>query len=794
MDTEYSIIVPTCNNADLLSSCLTSIVESSQGENYQIIVVDNGSTDDTASICDDMKSILGEHLIYVPLPENRGFCAATNRGMELSSGRYIVWLNDDTIVTPHWLPLLKKHLCVPHLYHPNIGLVGPRSNNVAGAQRLGEPAIRSPKDIALAIATVTKNEGSERLFEDNQGNVLSSARLTIFLSGFCLMMKREVFETVGLIDERFSPGGYCDNDYLVRAFRSGFGAVISDDTFVFHHGSATINRDFPELKGGVRNWSAYIQKYRSAAPQTVLLIQRIKIDSDSQLRVFSHCAQRNAPLVDGLLILSDRSSHPEFSEQLCREIFGEKLIDFSINTAATPFNEIRDRLMIMTKAHESSYDWVIMLDHDECFGKHTDRSRLDQLMNPLDPSLLGYSFLFNNYWRGYEFARVDGPWGMAAFPRMWRNKLVPPSLRPLRSAEDKGLHTGNRPLGLPANGFKMCDIVIDHLGYADNEEAERKHAFYNAIDDAPRNIQEHSVGSINYHHLINEVGIKVVVPKEFSLSVNMMVKNEEANIGMQLLNYAPIVREFIIADTGSTDRTMEYLDAVGIPYLQIPFEDDFSKIRNALIKKSRSMYIMQVDADEIPGPDYLHKIVAMLNVQPDLCLAHLHTPRRDGRIQTSVHPRIFKNDPRFYFSGRVHETLDQSLEKLEQITRQDLHLEITNSGHSGSESALRDKLLFYGRLLQREIEDNPHNAKALFELAVHYRNFGRTAEAIELLQRAIESRPSFVRSHIELSLIHVNFAIELIESCQGLLVEHELALNLERIRTSLLPWRHVPVK
>lgn len=792
MNFTYSIVIPTTNNCDQLYPCLSSIVSNSDMTKTEIIVVDNGSSDSTAEICGAFKERFKDSFKYIFLAENQGFCVGTNMGLKMSSGEYLVWLNDDTLVTPEWLEGLRSSIDTKHICHSNIGIAGPKSNRVAGQQHVKELTRMTPAD----LPTIHKQFQAERYkyrMKDSTGAEYNIEALTSFLSGFCLMVKREVMDKIGYIDEQYSPGGFCDNDYITRAIRAGYGCVVSEQSFVYHAGSQTLNKLYPEMRGGVKNWSKYIAKYKESGEKTLLAVQRVKIDTDAQLTTFKKCAFRNEAFLDGVIILSDKSEHKEFSEAACRKIFGKKLLGFHTNAKTVPFNEIRDRMFLLQEAEKQAHDWVIFLDHDEAFSKYTEKSRLQELMNPLNPELSGYTFLFNNYWRGESLARVDGPWGSAFFSRMWKNHVFEARLRPLYGPDDKGLHCGNRPMSIPADAFKLCDITIDHYGYSDYEESVRKHDAYVKIDDTATPHQKMLAGTENYSHLVNEIGLKVIVPKPFSISINSMVKNEEATIGVQLLNYASIAREFVICDTGSTDSTKEALTQAGISYFEKPFNDDFSEIRNELIKKSKYAYVIHVDADELPEPKYLEKTISMLNSGPDLCMSNMKTQQRDGKFALVKLPRIFKNDGRFYYHGRVHETLDKSISEVKNPGVIDSGLEIFNPGLMIDPDKLRAKLNFYGRLLEMEIVDHPDNVKSHFELALHYRNFGRIDEAIALLEKALLMKPDFGKARFELALIHANRGLEQLEKCQGLQVDPDLLPSMQGLHQNLSNWKYTPV-
>ena len=91
-----SIIIPTFNGKDLLKDCIYSIKRHTE-EPYEIIVVDNGSSDGTVDICRQ------EGIAFISLANNVGFPAACNKGLKIATGDTILLLNNDVIVTRNWL-------------------------------------------------------------------------------------------------------------------------------------------------------------------------------------------------------------------------------------------------------------------------------------------------------------------------------------------------------------------------------------------------------------------------------------------------------------------------------------------------------------------------------------------------------------------------------------------------------------------------------------------------------------------------------------------------------------------
>ena len=221
-----SIIILTHNQVAYTRMCIDSIRRYTD-EPFELIVVDNASDDATIAY---LKSLDNVKLIFNQT--NRGFPAAVNQGIELATGEYLLLLNNDTIVTTGWLQRMQEAM----QRETNIGLVGPCSNNVSG-----------PQQVDCQLADLTCLDG----FDWERGKKFSNrTRESERLVGFCLLIKRDVIEKIGTLDERFGTGCFEDDDFCRRAIEAGFDNVIADDSFVYHFGSITFrnsNVDFGKL-------------------------------------------------------------------------------------------------------------------------------------------------------------------------------------------------------------------------------------------------------------------------------------------------------------------------------------------------------------------------------------------------------------------------------------------------------------------------------------------------------------------------------------------------------------------
>jgi tetratricopeptide (TPR) repeat protein len=109
-------------------------------------------------------------------------------------------------------------------------------------------------------------------------------------------------------------------------------------------------------------------------------------------------------------------------------------------------------------------------------------------------------------------------------------------------------------------------------------------------------------------------------------------------------------------------------------------------------------------------------------------------------------------------------------------------------------STIKSKLAFYGKLLELELQDHPNNYKACFELALHYRNYGKIEDAKALLRKCAEGKPDFLRAKLELALIELNEGLVYLDACKGYKADTELLGLLQKLHQTLASWRFTPLQ
>lgn len=241
---DVSIVMPLFNQLTYTKICLESL-KAMVGERARILLIDNGSTDGTAEYLADCTGVS-----VISNLTNLGCAGAWNQGVRESDSEWVVILNNDVVLSQGWLE----------------GLVEYAEENGADVV---SPAIREGEynyDILeYAQAFVRRMEGVARLG---------------VADGICFMVRRRVFETIGLFDENFRIGQFEDTDFFRRARMAGFRLSTTGRSFIHHFGSVTqkaLGQGQVEKPYVAENRAYYRHKWRLTWWRRFLLRRRTKL-------------------------------------------------------------------------------------------------------------------------------------------------------------------------------------------------------------------------------------------------------------------------------------------------------------------------------------------------------------------------------------------------------------------------------------------------------------------------------------------------------------------------------------
>ncbi|MCI0518761.1 MAG: glycosyltransferase family 2 protein [Chloroflexi bacterium] len=227
---------------DYLRGCLDSIAAHPPPGEYEIIIVDNGSTDGSL----EMLAQDYPHVQVIRNAENRGYTAPTNQGLRAGGGRYLMLLNNDTVIHPHAFERLIEFMDA----RPEVGICSPKVLNADGT--LQKPCRRGE---SRPWAVLTYFLGLPRFFPKVKlfgGYLLDympedATYEVAGVSGSCMLVRRAVTDQIGFLDELFFAYQE-DDDFCLRARRAGWKVYYLHTALVTHFGG----------RGGSR-----VQPYRS---------------------------------------------------------------------------------------------------------------------------------------------------------------------------------------------------------------------------------------------------------------------------------------------------------------------------------------------------------------------------------------------------------------------------------------------------------------------------------------------------------------------------------------------------
>lgn len=218
----FSIVIVSLNGGGVIGRALDSLRDLDY-EDYEVIVVDNGSTDNLAEVV--LEDYPEARLIRSPV--NLGFAGGNNLGLRQAQGDILVLLNDDTEVRPEWL----KAWALAADENPKWGILGCKLLYPGG------------RTIQHAGGVVAPNGNTTHLgYEEEDRGQFDETASCDYVTGAAMAIRREAFQRIGPLDEKYFPIYFEETDYCFQARRAGFDVLYVPGAVVIHHESRTQGR------------------------------------------------------------------------------------------------------------------------------------------------------------------------------------------------------------------------------------------------------------------------------------------------------------------------------------------------------------------------------------------------------------------------------------------------------------------------------------------------------------------------------------------------------------------------
>ncbi|MCR4650543.1 MAG: glycosyltransferase [Lachnospiraceae bacterium] len=229
-DEAVSIIIPSKDNPDILKNLLASIIKRTIGVRYEIVLIDNGSSEDNKKT---IEQIVGSYrsgagfmgIRYIYSPREFNFSAICNEGAHHSTGDYLLFLNDDMeIRDTKWLRKMLAYGALPHVGAVGAKLLYPDSKMI---QHCGITNLR------LGPVHKLQFKEDDHVYYDHVNDM---DRDVIAVTGACLLVKRSDFDLVGGFDEELKVA-FNDVDLCFKLFDEGRFNVVVNNTHLWHYES-----------------------------------------------------------------------------------------------------------------------------------------------------------------------------------------------------------------------------------------------------------------------------------------------------------------------------------------------------------------------------------------------------------------------------------------------------------------------------------------------------------------------------------------------------------------------------
>ncbi len=660
---------------------------------------------------------------------------------------------------------------------PNAGMVGTMANRAKGRQKVAAAVNTSFAEINAFAESYRATNRYRRIECD-------------ILDGFCLLFRRDLTEKIGLFDEQTGALGFEDEDYCIRAALEGYVNQIAGDVYLHRF----------EHKEPVRSKKNFYLKWSGTDVQSATGKRHLALRAVEKA---NRAGEEGKIDLAVELFLQAIGLLPELKESYY------KLAEMLVNT-----KRFKDALDVLNELPEGDPD-----------ARHLELAACCKE---------GLEFLEEAQGYADQALEIDrcatsalNTKGIIAFRRDDKNTAESYFARAMETDPGFGEAYTNlgalkwaaglkdEALGLYERGFILSPTVADialnyHCALADLVEYQRAES---VVRDAaavhPHNKKiRYMLIDILIHQRNDEMAMQEIetaiadfglddgiLPSalkirerigpltidkktacDSTVSLCMIVKDEEDHLARCLQSVRPVVDEMIIVDTGSRDRSRDIARVFGAKVFDFKWTEDFAEARNYSLSKATGKMVFVMDADEVISPlDYklFRQTARQSSRQRSAFIINTRNYTMDNNLvewvanegyydieeagtgwTPSAKIRLFPNDPHIRFDFPVHEMVEPALQKM-GIPMKRCKFQVHHYGKLNRDKSEKKGEAYY-EIGCKKLEEMGDSPIALRELAIQAEGLKKHQEAVELWERFIAIVPNEPKAYINMGISYCN--------------------------------------
>ena|GEM_PF-3112141 len=750
-----SIIIPTGGGVKGVKRCIDSLAGHTAEKHEVVVVLRGESREKFRSLEAQWNSARNVRLLESASP---AYADACNIGMESAAGRFIVILDSNSTLSDGWLSALLEHFDKG----VRIGVVAPRADH--SCDNPTPPAGYLERNRHRTILGRVTYDG-------------------------CCLFSRELFYAIGGLDTRFNTPDTAFDDFCLRAEIAGYANIAAGDIFLHRRpekrSAASVTLDKSDKAGFAGKWAvagleeSVARKVHAgnAVAKAVELWQQGIMDKamEALLRLgIPHCPEERGLYYTAARMLLDGKNHrdailvlegmPGFrSDPLALALIGYGKQGLGLDDQAHDYGERALALAPRSAAALNLKGVLALKSSDVNEAGRYFRLAIEADKGGAEP----YTNLGLLKWS--EGEQTEGleliEKGFILSPAKTDSTYLYHEAISREGAFDRAETVLREAISAYPRIKRFAYLLVEAL------MQQGKHQ--EALAEIRKVVASHGLDETLLQAALEMR--KVIGPlqparKKQSVSVCMIVKDEEQHLPKALCSLVPIADELIVVDTGSCDRTRDIATAFGAKVYDFAWTGSFAEARNESLARASCQWILVMDADEVISPLDHHAFRETIarsrgNVAYELTSRNYSRMTNQAQWQNcddlyveegmgygwtpSTKVRLFPNNKGIRFQNPVHELVEPSLRKL-GITYGKCGIAVHHYGSLDTEKFARKAEEYY-QLGKKKLTEKGDDLDAISELAIQAGGLGRYEEAIDLWQRVISINPNLPLAFFNLS-------------------------------------------